>query len=410
MPQITGRLALWLHRNRRWLRPDATEAGATPADAAPPAGTGPLLLLAVPRDQDDPLALAPVLAALRKSAPDLRILILGGLPAPPAPVAAPAVRRLARLEDPVAIAQLMPEAAALLIIGDDLPPTLIDGAHRAAIPILLVEARLAQAGRGLWLHALTRGLVGLIDHILAPDHPAAKQARALGAGDTAVETIGPVTDTRPPLRGNEAERLAMTELLHGRHVWLAVAPSRPETLAVLAAHHELLHYNHRALLIVAGLSPDWLPDIRARAEQLGMAVILRSDDDDPTDDDQVLIVPEDDELGLWYRLAPVCFMGGTLLAGEAPSARHPFEPAALGSAIIHGPLTDPYAHEWAQLDGGAAAHPISDAEALSRAVTDLTAADQSAILARNAWAVCTGGSAVVRRIVEATLAAMKVKP
>lgn len=384
-----------------------------------PDGTGPLLLFSVPRDKDDPAALAPVLTALLGATPGLRILVLGGrATAQPGQVPSPRVRRLPSLLDPTAIAWLVTEhrPGALLILGNDLPALLIDAAHQAAVPVILTEARLSdhvgQGGwkRGIWQNALSRGLIGLIDHILAPDLPAARHARALGARPEAIETVGPVTDTRPPLRENEAERLAMTQLLHGRHVWLAATPTQPEALAALIAHDELLHYNHRALLIIAGIPATALPDIMTQAEALGMAVILRSNDDDPTDDDQVLVAVENDELGLWYRLAPVCFMGGTLLEGEGLAPRHPFEPAALGSAIIHGPLTAPHAHEWAQLDGGAAAHPIPEAAGLARAVTDLTAADQAAILARNAWSVSTGGSAVVRRITETVLMALKVKP
>ena len=124
-------------------------------------------------------------------------------------------------------------------------------------------------------------------------------------------------------------------------------------------HQAALHHNHRSLLVVAGLPPETVPEIQAEVEALGLAAVLRSEDDDPEADDQVLIAEDSYEMGLWYRLAPVCFMGGTLFEGPSLPPRHPFEPAALGSAIIHGPLPGPHAAEWIQLDGASAARLVA---------------------------------------------------
>ena len=44
---------------------------------------------------------------------------------------------------------------------------------------------------------------------------------------------------------------------------------------------------------------------------------------------------------------------------------------------------------------------------LTKAVTDLSAADQAAMLAGNAWAVSTGGAAVLRRIADTVIDAME---
>src|SRR5690606_18817778 len=116
------------------------------------------------------------------------------------------------------------------------------------------------------------------------------------------------------------------------------------------------------------------------------------------------------EMGLWYRLAPVCFLGGTLLPGPGLAPRHPFEPAALGSAIIHGPATQVHGAEWGQLDGASAARLVMDAAELSSAVADLSAPDQAAALAGVAWSVSTGGAAVLARIAEIVVAALEEAP
>ncbi len=400
-----GNLALWLH-----LRGLGGQS-ASPETISPPSGEGPLLLIHLPDDQEDPPALTPLVAALLSSRKDLRIAFSGGKREPSENASGRSVN-LPRLNSPAqaraALAQIRP--AAILILGAELPAALIATAADAQIPLILAEARLDTClNRGLWRDMVTRSLLSRITTILAPDHQAVGLLRKLGSPATRIEMIGPVTDTRAPLRGNEAERQALAQQLQGRHIWLAAAPSLPEAKAALAAHQDALQYNHRALLIIAGLAPDILPEVLDAGEELGMAMILRTDDDDPQPDDQVLIAEDDDEMGLWYRLAPVSFMGGTLLEGAALSPRHPFEPAALGSAIIHGPLPAGYEAEWAQLDGAHAARKIADAAGLKQAVSDLSLSEQAALLARNAWTVSTGGAAVLRRIVSEILTAMEPK-
>lgn len=401
----TASLALWLHLRRR-----AAFGGAQVPAAAPPRGNGPLVLVHLSERFDEPPPLAALIRAMLAQRPDLRFAFTG---APVSMQAMPAELRATSMplpRDPAAaqdlIARMSPRL--LLLLGDQLPAALISAMAERNLPVILSEARLsAYSRRGSWRGAVNRGLMSRITRVLAPDLTAGAAARQLGASADRIDLTGPVTETRPPLPANEAERRALAQILAGRHTWLAAAPTLPEARAALAAHQNALHHNHRALLIIADLPTDLVAPIQQEAETLGLASVLRSEDHDAEPDDHVLIADEADEMGLWYRLAPVCFMGGTLIPGPGHAPRHPFEPAALGSAIIHGPLTRAHNAEWNQLDGASAARVIADGRALKRAVDDLSAPDQAAMLAGNAWAVSTGGAAVLRRIAGTVIAAME---
>ena len=137
------------------------------------------------------------------------------------------------------------------------------------------------------------------------------------------------------------------------------------------------------------------------AEARGLAV-ARREVLDPDPDIQVLVAEDSAELGLWYRLASVSCMGGTLSRG-AEGARHPFEPAGLGSAIVHGPHLSANLAEWHALDRAGGARRLYSAGALPSAVEDLSAPDSAARLARQAWEVATAGAEITRRIAEALL-------
>lgn len=401
----TASLALWLHLRRR------AALGSPQVQAFdPPAGNGPLVLVHLSERFDEPPPLAALIRTILARQPDLRFVFTG---APPAMGAIPADLPAISLPLPrnTSAARELIELLSprlLLLLGDQLPAALISGMAERGLPVILSEARLSTyARRSSWRSAVNRALMSRISRVLAPDLTAGAAARQLGAPPDRIELTGPVTETRPPLYANEAERQALAKILGGRHVWLATAPTLPEARAVLAAHQTALHHNHRALLIIAGLPVDMLAPIQQDIEALGLASVLRSEDSDPEPDDHVLLADDEEEMGLWYRLAPVCFMGGTLLPGPGNAPRHPFEPAALGSAIIHGPLTQAHAAEWTQLDGASAARMVSDTGALERAVVDLSAPDQAAMLAGNAWSVSTGGAAVLRRIAETVIDTME---
>src|SRR5690606_13371649 len=85
------------------------------------------------------------------------------------------------------------------------------------------------------------------------------------------------------------------------------------------------------------------------------------------------------DLGLFYRLAPVAFIGGSL----APIGGHnPIEPAKLGCALLHGPLVHKSADLFAAFDAGGGARQVADRQELAGAVhrwlSDPAAARQAA--------------------------------
>ena len=68
------------------------------------------------------------------------------------------------------------------------------------------------------------------------------------------------------------------------------------------------------------------------------------------------------ELGLIYRLAPVVFVGGSLVRH---GGQNPIEPAKLGAAILHGPHVWNFAEIYAALDAARGAEPVADADRLT---------------------------------------------
>ena len=103
-------------------------------------------------------------------------------------------------------------------------------------------------------------------------------------------------------------------------------------------------------------------------------------------------------MGLWYRVAPITFMGSSLEAGQW--GRDPNEPAAHGSAILYGPNVRRYLSGYSRFAEAGAARIVRDADTLAAAVQRLIPPDQSAAMAHAAWDVASQSAGVTDKILD----------
>lgn len=291
----------------------------------------------------------------------------------------------------------------IIMMGGQLPPLLIDQAAARAIPMLLADAEMPHLPRGgEWMFAgLLRHCAKAFHAILAVDENAARAYRRLGAGNV-MRTGRMEAGAAAALPYNEPERAALATTFATRPIWLAIDVPIEEEAAVIAAHRAALRLAHRLLLILVPQDPNRAPDLARDIENSEGWVVARRDlDQDPDQETSVYIADTGQEYGLWYRLAPVTFLGGSLLGPG--SARSPLEPAALGSAIIHGRKVGAYGQAFGRLGAALGAAPISTAGELAEFVTELLAPDRVARMAHAAWGVASEGAEVSDRIVKTAL-------
>ena len=386
MPMMPD-LALW-----RRLRPQPSE-GTAQVPVLPP-GDGPLVLL-----HGGGSAAGPVAGAIAARRTDVRLGTLGQAAAADLP---DLVQLIAKVPaDAGAARTLIAQAApsAIVLLDADLPRALLAAADEAGVPLTLIQsAPLSRAHDPWWRGNLSRGALSRVSRLLVPDTASRIEALRQGIAPARIEVTGQLAPIRRVLPCNGREYEALLAQLRNRHIWLAAGIPLAEAQAVIDAHLAVLAYRHRSLLIVAPLRPLEEPALSGMIEDAGLTVARRAMDDEPTADMQVLVAEDQSELGLWYRLASVTYMGGTLAPDAGVAPRHPFEPAALGSAIIHGPEIAAHVAEWRQLGSAGAARLVDSPAALAAAASDLTAPDVAARMAQAAWGVETSGAAVANQV------------
>lgn len=289
-----------------------------------------------------------------------------------------------------------PEIA--IFAGGQLRPAVMHETAERKIPMLVVNGKAPAflRERDGWYPGLMRSALGRFRAIFAVDEAAARAFRKGGAALSSVAVTGRMEDEGAVLPALEAERAALARLLGARPVWFAAGVTEAEETAVLQAHRIAMQHSHRLLLILMQDDQARSSALAQRLEAEGWNVAQRALDQEPEPDVEVFIADNPAEYGLWYRLAPVSFLGGSLL-GKGP-VRNPMEAAALGSAILHGPRTGLSGPVFGRLGAARATRAVATATDLGDALSDLLAPDRAARLAQAAWAVASEGAEVTESI------------
>lgn len=356
--------------------------------------------------------------ALTRPAPGLILTYPPGAPPDSAALPAGALALPALPDHPALLARAIARwAPGAIVLGDGpLPPALVHAAEEANRHAFLVGARTPRIdARWSGFPGLQRTLLRRLRRILVTDEPAQRAFRRSGARPWRLELAGPLALCAGPLPHNPAERDALAARIAARPVWLAVAVPEEEEALLLAAQLAAQRLAHRLLLIVVPDDPARGPALAAAAAALGLRASRRGAEEEPGDEDQLYVADTEGELGLWYRLAPVACMGGTLQAVGAArertggGGRDPMEAAALGSAVLHGPGIGCRADSYALLGAAQACRglPAMSAEVLAEAVVELLAPDRSAAMARAGWDVATAGAEATERAAALVLEALE---
>ena len=279
----------------------------------------------------------------------------------------------------------------------ELWPALVVETDMRDIPMLLVNARMSRRSHDRWRWGFQGAVADLLGRFRAAhvqDAVTAGYLIRLGLPHERMEVTGTLKEGAAALPYEETERAEFASWLGGRPVWLAASTHEGEETAVLDAHNRTLRNNPRLLLILAPRHPQRAEAIEAELKAGNWSYVCRSRDEQVDADTQVYLADTLGEMGLWYRIAPISFVGGSL---SKVGGHNPFEPAALGSAILHGPHVANFADIYKRLTDAQAARQVAGPEELAQAVNFLLNPDRAAMMANAAWEVSSSGANVTDR-------------
>ncbi|MBE9604019.1 3-deoxy-D-manno-octulosonic acid transferase [Acetobacteraceae bacterium H6797] len=354
-------------------------------------------------------SILPLLGPMLAARPGLTILITTGSVTSakllrerlPRALARRVIHRFVPLDVPAWVNRFLdgwqPDAAAF--VDSEIWPSLLSAAHRRAIPMALVNARMSDRSAGRWgrMRGLARALLGPFRLVLAKSPEDAARFAALGA--PRVEAWGNLKSAAAPLPVKQAELARLKALLAGRPVALAASTHPGEEAMMMAAHRRLLPRFPNLLTIIAPRHPHRGEAIAADAG--GLPITRRALNQDPPSGPGIWLMDTLGELGLGYRLADVALVGGSLVPH---GGQNPLEPARLGCPILLGPHTGNFAETAAELLGAGGARLVPDAAMLAPCLADvLSDATLGGSMAAKAAELANEGAGLPERVAAALI-------
>lgn len=351
---------------QRWLERYAIYRG--------PAQTRTLWLHAVSVGEVN--AAIPLVNALRRGRPDLRLLVSTITPTGSDRARAAwgdSVEHVYLPYDlPGAVGRFLRhhKPCAALIMETELWPNLLFGCRDRGIPAYILNARLSERSlRGY------RALAPLVSRALRTVRTVAAQSRAdgerfiqLGArAEQVIETGNLKFDVNVP---DALEEFALECHRHTgeRPVWIAASTHEDEEAATVGMHRRLRERFPGLLLLWAPRHPERFRVVAETARSAGWQVSTRSRARWPQPGDDVFVIDTLGELMSFYACADVAFVGGSL---QAIGGHNLLEPAATGTPIVTGPHLHNFVEIAQRLEDAGALRIGLDADAVEAAVERL---------------------------------------
>jgi 3-deoxy-D-manno-octulosonic-acid transferase len=249
-----------------------------------------------------------------------------------------------------------------LFVESDLWPNLIVETGRRRVPMIMVNGRLSERSFRRWrrLPRVIGALLARFDLCLAQSVADAQRYMELGAPQVSSTGNLKLDVPAPPVDEAMLRQLKLTVGI--RPVIAAASTHDGEESAIIAAHRELRAKHPALLTVIAPRHPPRGEAVVEIAKGAGLAVGLRSRGDEPKQNVDVYVADTLGELGLIYRLAPIVFMGGSLISH---GGQNPIEALRLGAAVVHGPHVANFSEIYRTLDDAGGAKRVADEAALT---------------------------------------------
>ena len=257
-----------------------------------------------------------------------------------------------------------------LFIESDLWPNLILSSAARRLPMVLINGRMSHRSFPRWrrIAGTISALLGRFDVCLAQSQVDAERFTALGSRNVVTTGNLKLDVAAPPADAAKLERLMA--VTRGRPIIVAASTHPGEEDIWLEAHRTLAGFFPSLLSVVVPRHPDRGEAIARAISASGLQVALRSHEELPTATTDIYVADTMGELGLFYRLAPIVFMGGSLVPH---GGQNPIEAVKLGASIVHGPHVFNFSDVYQALDGAGGARQADTQEALVKQLGQLLA-------------------------------------
>ncbi len=389
-----------LQRRARAGREDAARLGERQGEPALQRPSGPVVWVHA-ASVGESLSILPLVGRIRAERPGTFVLVTTGTPASAALIAqrlpSGAAHQYVPVDLPGAVHRFLAhwKPSLALWVESEIWPNLLTEARKRGVPVVIVNGRMSPRSFRRWmrLRPLALLLLGTIARVFAQSADDAERFRALGA--RRVDALANLKAGAELLPVAAAALTDTQRRIGGRPCWVAASTHDGEEIEAIRVHVQLRTRYPGLLTIIAPRHTVRGIAVEQLARGVGLDTALRSAGQMIGPATECYIADTMGELGLWYRLCPVAFLGGSLV----PHGGHnPLEAARLGCAVVVGPHTGNFATLTRELEQNGALRRVAAAGELSAAVAAEVGGARRPHVAAGAEALAAAGAAAAEAV------------
>lgn len=283
-------------------------------------------------------------------------------------------------------------------VESELWPNLMMETHRIGCPMILLNARISDKSFQQWqrYRAFAQTLLPCFAVVLAQSERVRQRFMKLGAKD--VRFLGNLKVDAPALPFQPPQFDLLKRAINARPLWVAASTHPGEEAMIIAAHRIIRMQVPELLTVIIPRHPQEGDNIREQSEVAGLKMAQRSRKEILMPDTEFYIADTLGELGLFFRLSDIVFMGGSFV----PRGGHnPLEPARLHCALLTGPYVHNFTEMFEELEIAGALMRLTEPEELGESVIELLKnATKRKELAEKAAHYVEGQAGVMERVLQ----------
>ena len=213
-------------------------------------------------------------------------------------------------------------------------PAVLTSIRRKNIPLILINGRISNKTFKRWqqFDFICKELLSCFTMCLGQSEEDAYRLRVLGAKETTC--LGNLKYAGLPLPIDEKNKKEVLKQIENRRLWLASSTHDDEEVRLAKVHKRLKEKYEDLLTIIVPRHPNRGQEIADEIKKLDISTALRSRGEKITKTTDIYIADTIGEVGLWYDVAKIVFIGGSLV----PHGGQNFiEPSRVRDAVIVGP-------------------------------------------------------------------------
>lgn len=288
-------------------------------------------------------ALFPLALQIQKLCPDAKLLITSMTPTGSARIKAvmqdSAIHVYMPYDLPCVIHRFMQifKPKLVVIMETEIWPNLFTYCGKNKIPLYIVNARLSDKSvvRYQKLPALFHPALAQVTFIATQSEVDRERFVAIGAPEEKVKNLGNIKfDVEVSKEIIEQGRKLKRDLFCNRFVWLIASTHKDEEIIFLQLYSRLKEKIPELLLILVPRHPERFNEVKKICEQQQFSLVMHTTPKKVEPATDIYIVDTVGELKMFYSVADVTFVAGSLV----PVGGHNIlEPAAVGVPILFGP-------------------------------------------------------------------------